>query len=162
MVKKQSTNFLSCCMKMKSSIVARFSLLVELVACWVYVSLFGLSPATSPHFPIWFSVNGNLNFLNDNDNRTHLDQDPVTYPVTWSILVVMGRLHSNGKAYQPVQSPTLVLLLRGLRPPPSKSLTRSASLRRRAQLHPRSALSSETLTVLHKSRSLLVCHAFML
>ena len=61
------------------------------------------------------------------------------------------------RAYQPQQSHTPELLLRGSRPPPSKSLTRSASLRRRVLPHRKSVSSSEIRTELRKSRWLLVC-----
>jgi len=60
------------------------------------------------------------------------------------------------RAYQPLPSHTLELLLRGWRPLPSKSSTKSASLQRRVLLRLRSASFSEIRMVSHKSRLLLV------
>jgi hypothetical protein len=64
------------------------------------------------------------------------------------------------RAFRPLPSHTPALLLRGSRLLPSKSSTKSASSPRRVQLHPRSVLSSETLTVSPRSRLLLVCLCF--
>lgn len=63
---------------------------------------------------------------------------------------------ATGKAYRPAQFHTHAPRLHGSRLLQNKSWTRSASLRRRAQLHPRSALFYVIRMVLPKSRWSLV------
>jgi hypothetical protein len=97
--------------------------------------------------------NSRDSFVHNSEPRIP-NSNPDIFDKTLSPWVVFT---ATERAYQPPPFHTPALLQHGSRPPQSKLLTRSASSQRRAQPHHKSVSSSEILTVLLRSRSLLVC-----